>query len=326
MHDSIRVTHRSLRDVCVIGGSRYFGKRLILRLRDEGINVTVINRGSSPTPPGVTHLVADRDDEAALEAALGDRRFDVVVDQVCYTPRQAAIAKRVFAGRTGRYVMTSTMEVYDPATFDAATLTDRPVTEDTVDPVTWPVQLDLPWGEEAFRERIGDARHYAEGKRQAEAVFSQEPAFAYVSVRSAHVLGGGAEEFTGRLDHYVERVRTGRPVVVHRVERPSTFINDREIADFLFWAAGADFTGPVNANSHGELTATELSELVATRIGAARPTFTYGGDDVSPFSFDRYYAMDNSRATALGFTFSTTTQWLPGAITETEIAETGVQG
>ncbi|MCM2427703.1 NAD-dependent epimerase/dehydratase family protein [Streptomyces sp. RKAG337] len=314
-----------LRDVCVIGGSRYFGKRLILRLRDEGVNVTVINRGSAPAPPGVTHLVADRDDEAALEAALGDRHFDVVIDQVCYTPRQAAIAKRVFRDRTERYVMTSTMEVYDPATFDGAPPAHRPVGEGAVDPGTWPFDLELPWGEESFRERLGDARHYAEGKRQAEAVFSQDPAFAFVSVRSAHVLGGGAEEFTGRLEHYVDRVRTGRPVVVHPTDRPSTFINDREIADFLFWAAGADFTGPVNANSHGELSATELSELVAAQLGAERPTFTRtgsrAGDDVSPFSFDRYYAMDNSRATELGFAFSTTAEWLPGAIAETGVQE-----
>ncbi|MEU3458347.1 NAD-dependent epimerase/dehydratase family protein [Streptomyces sp. NPDC006733] len=308
-----------MREVCVIGGSRYFGKRLILRLRDAGVNVTVVNRGSSPPPPGVTHLVADRDDEAALAAALGDRRFDVVIDQVCYTPRQAAIAKRVFGGRTARYVMTSTMEVYDPATFDAVPVHRRPVAEDAVDPGTWPVDLELPWGEEAFRELLGDAWHYAEGKRQAEAVFSRDPAFAFVSVRSAHVLGGGAEEFTGRLEHYVDRVRAGRAVRVHGEEYASTFIHHREIAEFLFWAAGADFTGPVNANSHGELTATELSEAVAAQVGVGRPVFLRKehGDDVSPFSFDRYYAMDNARATGLGFAFSAVAEWLPGAIAET---------
>lgn len=313
-----------VRDVCVIGGSRYFGKRLILRLRDEGVDVTVVNRGSTPPPPGVTHLVADRDDEAALEAALGERHFDVVIDQVCYTPRQAAIAKRVFGGRTARYVMTSTMEVYDPATFDVAPVHHRPVGEGAVDPAAWPVDLGLPWGEAAFTELVGDAWHYAEGKRQAEAVFSQDPAFPFVSVRSAHVLGGGAEEFTGRLDHYVDRIRSGQGVVVHAEEHPSTFVHDREIAEFLFWAAGADFTGAVNVNSHGELSATELAELVAARIGAGRPVFrrAEGDDEVSPFSFGRYYAMDNSRATELGFPFSAVTEWLPGAIAETA----GVQG
>ena len=80
------------REVLVIGGSRYFGKRLTARLLAAGDRVTVLNRGSAAPPPGAVHLVADRDDESALNKALGSRTFDVVVDQVCYTPRQAAVA------------------------------------------------------------------------------------------------------------------------------------------------------------------------------------------------------------------------------------------
>lgn len=95
-----------MREVLVIGGNRYFGKRLIARLLAAGDRVTVLNRGSAPPPPGVIQLIADRDDEASLAAAVGERTFDVVVDQVCYTPHQAAIARRVFTGRTARYVMT----------------------------------------------------------------------------------------------------------------------------------------------------------------------------------------------------------------------------
>ena len=52
----------------------------------------------------------------------------MVVDQVCYTPRQAAIARRVFTGRTARYVMTSTVEVYEYE--DSAV----PVSEAVLDP------------------------------------------------------------------------------------------------------------------------------------------------------------------------------------------------
>src|SRR5688500_19155822 len=101
-----------MNSVCVIGGSRYFGRRVVERLRDEGVDVTVVNRGSGPAPEGVRHVVADRDDEDGLRAALAGRSFDVVLDQVCYTPLQAAAARRVFAGRTGRYVLTSPAVVY----------------------------------------------------------------------------------------------------------------------------------------------------------------------------------------------------------------------
>ncbi|MDR6976943.1 nucleoside-diphosphate-sugar epimerase [Streptomyces sp. 3330] len=294
------------REVLVIGGNRYFGKRLIARLLTAGDRVTVLNRGSSAPPPGATHLIADRDDEDALNAALGSRAFDVVVDQVCYTPRQAAIARRVFAGRTRRYVLTSTVEVY--AHEDSVAF----VRERDVDPLGVRVDLDLPWHDPEF---LG--AHYGEGKRQAEAVFAAEPAFPHVTVRVAHVLGGD-DDFTGRLEHYAARIRAGEPITVPRANRPATYIHVEEIADFLFWTVGQDFTGPVNAASHGTLTTHELCEAVAARIPAGRTVFQEAeAGEVSPLSFRRFYGMDNTRATRLGFAFGDVRQWLPRAADET---------
>lgn len=295
------------REVLVIGGNRYFGKRLIARSLAAGDRVTVLNRASSPAPPGAVHLVADRNDERALAEALADRTYDVVIDQVCYTPRQAAAARRVFAGRTGRYLMTSTVEVYEHQ--DSAT----PLPENAVDPATVTVDLDLPWSDPEFLER-----HYGEGKRQAEAVFAAGRDLPYASVRVAHVLGG-ADDFTGRLAHYADRVRTATPLTVPPVAHPATYIHVEEIAGFLFWAAGEDFTGPVNAASHGELTAGDLSAAVAARLGRDHPGFRVAesAEAVSPFAFHRHYAMDNSRARKLGFTFGDAHEWLPRAVAET---------
>ncbi|MGD3109599.1 NAD-dependent epimerase/dehydratase family protein [Streptomyces sp. YGL11-2] len=299
--------------ICVIGGSRYFGKLLVERLQAIGHQVTVINRGSTRPPAGVEQLVVDRNDEATLLAALGSRTFDVVVDQVCYTPVQAAIAARVFAGRTRRYVMTSTIEVYDPATAALpAVPAGTPVPEDSVDPATWLVAMDLPWHDEAYLEA-----HYAEGKRQAEAVFTRAGSFAFASVRSAHVLGG-AQEFTGRLAHYVEHVRQGEEITVHERALPTVFIHYEELADLLLWAATAtDFTGPVNACSDGPLDVRDLAAIVAAQAGR-EPVYRVvaAGGTASPFSFDRHYAMSNTRAKKLGWAFSRAIDWLPGAVAE----------
>ncbi|MFF1477346.1 NAD-dependent epimerase/dehydratase family protein [Streptomyces sp. NPDC058301] len=290
------------RNVLVIGGNRYFGKRLITRLVTAGDHVTVLNRGSSPPPPGTDHLVADRDDEAALEAALGDRTFDVVFDQVCYTPRQAAVALRVFAERARRYVMTSTVEVYE---YEDSGV---PVPEAAVEPGSVAVDLHLPWDDAEFLNA-----HYGEGKRQAEAVFAAAPGFPYVCVRVAHVLGG-ADDFTGRVAHYADRLRSGEPIAVPVLNHPATYINVDEIADFLFWTAGQDFTGPVNAASHGPLT---TEDIVAAIGGGPARYRTVEVGEVSPFSFRRSYGMDNTRAARLGFTFSHTGDWLTDAVAET---------
>ncbi|KDN81641.1 reductase [Kitasatospora cheerisanensis KCTC 2395] len=283
------------------------------RLLAAGHLVTVVNRGSAPPPAGVDHVVADRNDEAALAAALGARSFDVVVDQVCYTPVQAAVAARVFAGRTGRYVMTSTIEVYDPATAALPPVpVGVPVPEGVVDPAGWPVDLELPWDDGAFLES-----QYAEGKRQAEAVLTRAGGFAFASVRSAHVLGGGAREFTGRLAHYTERIAEGRAIAVHAEPLPTVFIHHEELADLLLWAAGAAFTGPLNACSDGELDVHGLAAAVAARVGRDPVCRTVpAGGPASPFSFDRHYAMSNARAKELGFAFSRTADWLPGAVAE----------
>ncbi|WP_406838956.1 NAD-dependent epimerase/dehydratase family protein [Streptomyces sp. AHU1] len=295
-----------MREICVIGGNRYFGKRLIERLVAAGDRVTVVNRGSSAPPAGTVHLIADRDDEESLESALGSRTFDVVVDQVCYTPRQAEIAHRVFAGRTRRYVMTSTVEVYEYE--DSA----DPVGEDAVDPRTVAVDTALPWDDPEFL-----ASHYGEGKRQAEAVFAADPGFPHVAVRVAHVLGGD-DDFTGRLEHYADRIRTGEAIAVPAVNRPATYIHVEEIADFLFWTAGEDFTGPVNAASHGTLTTRELCAEIGAHLPDGRTVLeTVEVGEVSPFSFRRSYGMDNSRAARLGFPFGDARSWLPRAVAET---------
>ncbi|MFJ8040740.1 NAD-dependent epimerase/dehydratase family protein [Kitasatospora sp. NPDC096147] len=292
-----------MREILVIGGSRYFGRRVVELLRDGGDRVTLLNRGSADAPPGVRHVRADRDDEAELAAALGGRSFDVVLDQVLYRPEQAGTALRVFGGgRAGRYLMTSTCEVYDRV----RGVPGSPLGEGAFDPAAWT-------GDGT------DGTGYAEGKRRAEAVLARQSELPYAAVRTAHVLGGGAADFTGRLAHYADRMRAGREIAVHAAPAPATFVEYGEIAGFLAWAAGQDFTGPVNACSTGEADVRQLCALLERQgLPAARFEEHDGehGDEPSPFSFGHYYGMDNSRARQLGHPFSELTDWLPGVLAE----------
>ncbi|MDY0814352.1 NAD-dependent epimerase/dehydratase family protein [Kitasatospora purpeofusca] len=322
--------NRAPRRVAVIGGTRYFGRHLVTLLRDAGAEVTLVNRGSAPPPPGVDHVLADRDDEDALTAALGDRTFDAVIDQVLYTPAQAAVARRVFADRTPRYVMTSTMEVYDPATSPLVRTTPGvPVSEEAVDPAHWPVDLDLPWHDPAalVRHFGGEATSYAEGKRQAEAVLAAgEPPFGWASVRSAHVLGGGALDFTGRLAHFTGAVAAGRPVAVHERPQPTSFVRHEEIAAALVAVAASSSVGAVNAASAEPIDAVALSELIAGQLGTTARYRPAEGADHAPFSFDRWYPMDTRRAGSLGLSFSPLGSWLPAAVGEAAAATTAEAG
>ncbi|MFD0351158.1 hypothetical protein ACFQ0M_44230 [Kitasatospora aburaviensis] len=107
-----------------------------------------------------------------------------------------------------------------------------------------------PWQDRAaLARRFDEATHYAEGKRQAEAVLARDAPFSWATVRSAHVLGGGARDFTGRLAHYTGLIAAGRPVAVHAQPQPTSFVHHEEIAAALVRVAASDAVGPVNACS-----------------------------------------------------------------------------
>lgn len=214
--------------------------------------------------------------------------------------------------------MTSTMEVYDPATSPRVLTTPGvPVAEEVVDPTDPAARPELPWHDPAALARHADeATRYAEGKRQAEAVLAQDPPFSWASVRSAHVLGGGARDFTGRLAHYTELIAAGRPVAVHARPQPTSFVHHEEIAAALVRTAASTAVGPLNAGSPDALDVVALCELIADRLGTTARYRVAAGADASPFSFDRWYPMDNRRAVELGLHFSPAADWLPGAVAE----------
>lgn len=106
-----------MKKVLVLGGTRFFGKRLVeLLLQDQDSEVTILTRGLTEDTFGerVARLAVDRTDEAALEQAVGGTVWDIVYDNICYTPDEAAAAVRIWAGRAKRYILTSSLSVYDP--------------------------------------------------------------------------------------------------------------------------------------------------------------------------------------------------------------------
>ncbi len=103
----------------VLGGSVFVGKRLVMALLEAGYDVTVLNRGKTPTvlPDGVAHLAADRTDMGAMQAALGDREWDVVHDVSGFVMAAGGSdigsLIELLDGRVGAYVFCSSIMAYD---------------------------------------------------------------------------------------------------------------------------------------------------------------------------------------------------------------------
>lgn len=98
----------------VIGATGQIGRVAVGALATDGWEVTAVSRGGGRDeswPDGVRTARADRADDSALAAAIGDG-CDVLVDMVAYGPEHARQLTNL-AGRVGSAVVVSSLSVYE---------------------------------------------------------------------------------------------------------------------------------------------------------------------------------------------------------------------
>lgn len=63
-------------------------------LVEEGHEVSIATRGNSPHPFGsrVKRIVVDRTDKEALQKAMQNTQWDIVYDNICFSPNEAMAA------------------------------------------------------------------------------------------------------------------------------------------------------------------------------------------------------------------------------------------
>ncbi len=101
-------------DVLLIGGTGLISTGIVKHLLKRNANLTLFNRGQRENrlPAGIETIQGDRNDFAAFDAAMKSRKFDVVIDMICFNARQAESAVRAFAGRCDHYIFCSTVCTY----------------------------------------------------------------------------------------------------------------------------------------------------------------------------------------------------------------------
>ncbi len=100
--------------VLVVGGNRFLGREVVHRLLADGHEVSVLALDELPgaIAPHARLLRADRNDRANLTATLQGSSFDAVVDNIAYEAPQVELLADVLRGRIGRYVLTSSVDLY----------------------------------------------------------------------------------------------------------------------------------------------------------------------------------------------------------------------
>ena len=180
--------------VLFLGGSGVISSACSWRAVEQGLDLSVLNRGKStlrPLPTQAHQLVADVDDARSVEEAIGDRHFDAVVDWLAFTPEQVRARTDLFRGRTGQYVFISSASAYQtpPARL--------PITEST--------PLRNPYWE------------YSRDKIACEDLLTslyRDEGYPVTVVRPSHTYDKTTVPFDGKWTA-VERMRQGKQVVVH---------------------------------------------------------------------------------------------------------------
>ena len=306
-----------MRKILVIGGTRYFGKLLVQRLLAAGHQVTIATRGHAPDPFGarITRIRVDRRNERAMLAAFaGVDSYDVVYDQMCYSPIDAAIAVKVFAGKAKRYIVASTIDVYRSLMGNQNT----PFAETDLNVLAQPIDTDYPWHDPKLA-----SQSYVTGKVQAEAYLYRDGSLPLVTVRIGHVLAG-SEDFTGRLAYYVDLARQYGALRYANAAAGSSFMSAQVISHFLVWAGTQQFTGAVNAACEGGLSAFDIYQRVGLvldqPVRALPVTQASAPGELSPFDYPAPLVMDMGRANGLGYQFGHSDEWLDDLIRQHDLA------
>ncbi len=275
--------------ILVMGGTRFFGKRLVHNLIKKGHQVTILTRGNTADDFGdsVQRLKGDRTNAKQLSALIKEN-YDSVVDQMCMTASDANASIEAFKGRIGQYIMTSTLSVYDA---EAAL-------------------LETDWMAEDYK--MGEASNsYQEGKCAAEHAFLSAP-FPVARMRIPIVLG--TDDYTRRLHMHIEHVAEEKAISFPNLVAEFSYVRAEDAAAALQWMVETNQKDVFNISAEDNWSNRELMSQIENVVGK-KALFAEDGTP-SPFGIERDYYMDVSKAAKAGFKAQDLTTWLPQLISQ----------
>ncbi|MEX0730440.1 MAG: NAD-dependent epimerase/dehydratase family protein [Aquisalimonadaceae bacterium] len=277
-----------MKSALILGGTRFFGKKLVWQLLRQGVEVTIATRGLSKDPFGteVDRVIVDRMERDSMSAALRHGQWDVVFDQSCFSPEEARDAFECLRGRIGRYVFTSTVAVYDRGLNHQET---------DFNPLAYPVRFHS-------RMHYQGVSGYQEAKRASEAYLFQSADVPVVAARFPVVVG--EDDPTERLRFHVNLVANRQPIHVPDVYERVGFIAADEAAGFLLAMGTNDFSGAINPGCRESLSLLEVIELIEECCDAKAELTGHPADPVSPYAMFSELTANTDKAGELGFEFA----------------------
>lgn len=281
--------------ILILGGNRFFGKRLAKTLRDEGHELTIANRGNLEDGLGaeVKRVRVDRTSLTEMSAAFSHQTYDVVYDQIGYTRDDSEIAIQTFSGKIGKFIFTSTQSVYTQTGCDLK----------ETDPLI-PYPTPSTPGE-----------RYTDGKQKAENRIFDQTAFPVTAIRIPIVLG--PDDYTRRLHFHVERTLKGEPIFFPNIRAKISFVHAEDVAKALRFHLDYFSLGIFNVCALEPIELQALMNQIGTSTGK-NPNFTEQENETthSPFGIKTDWAMNAQKMKLAGFEARPILNWLPSLIRE----------
>ncbi|MCR5061290.1 MAG: NAD-dependent epimerase/dehydratase family protein [Saccharofermentans sp.] len=274
--------------ILVIGGTRFFGKPMVRELLYAGHDVTVATRGLRTVPYNgkLDSVIIDKTDPLSVSSAFAGKYYDVIIDKVAYSSND--VKSLVENAAFGRYIQMSSCSVYQ--TVHAA------IKEEEFDASGY----ELKW--------IDRPEDYSEGKRQAEcAALKLLGPERCLFVRYPVVVG--ENDYTGRLQFYVDHIINDQPMNVDNIDAQIPFIHEREAGLFIAHLASSNYSGAVNGSSHGTISPRELIDHIENTTHH-KAIIDAGGD---PAPYNGIYGVQSfctEKAGKTGFVFSNVYEWI----------------
>lgn len=272
--------------IAVLGGTRFFGKRLVKLLIKEGHEVTVFSRGNTPIPIGARSFIGDRENPEDLKSFFKDS-FEIVYDQICFNATSAqklldsispSIKKIIFASTTSVYLEKGGMNL---------------------------MEEDIPTHN--FEIDMSEELEYHKGKQMAEAYYFQHSNIPVIALRIPFVMG--EDDFTERTLWHLRKIKNHQEIFMPNPDAHFPIMHTEDVANALNFIKDCEFDGPLNATAN-KIQLKELLESIKATLSldynlASQAT----QDNHSPYGIPHDVTMNGDKITALGFKQPMNVNW-----------------
>lgn len=280
-----------MKNILILGGTRFFGMKAVELLLDSGHSVTIATRGNTPHPFGdkVDHIILDASEGTHSGwAEVADQKWDAVFNNVLYTKEDAQLMIDKFENLTDHFYFTSSMAVYSG---------DKDgYKESDFNPTTY-----------AIDETIEVT--YGEGKRQAEAVLYTKAPFNVTAFRFPIVLD--TDDYTERLHFYVEKALKNEKIYFSNLDSKVNYVKGETAAESIVWAIENNKSDIYNISSSDAVTLRTLMDWISE--GVQKPldlvemkTF----DEKSPFNTPHNQYLISEKIHLEGFELKRLDEWM----------------